>query len=295
MYKGNLLKSGYVLVNADEVRVIDSDKRIKINSDEKNGPQDGQIQDVSAYMPASFDEEQIQPELMDALFGELPQEGMEENEEGAQDFHQMADPQILQQANSVIDDANRQAQEIVEQAIKQAQEEAQRALADAKEQGYQAGYEEGRNRLEQEYKQKLQELDQMELQRRHKFDDMVSEMEPYLVRELTGIYEHFIGVELSQYKNVLSHLISNTLHSTQSSDTYLIHVSPQDYSYVSMQKTSLMEENGMKNVSMEVVEDVTLSKNECLIETDTGIFDCSLAVQMEELKRKLTLLSYHKE
>ena len=43
---------------------------------------------------------------------------------------------------------------------------------------------------------------------------------------------------------------------------------------------------------LEFVEDRTLGKNECLIETPDGIYDCSLSVQLSELKRKLLLLSY---
>ena len=47
-----------------------------------------------------------------------------------------------------------------------------------------------------------------------------------------------------------------------------------------------------ENATLEIVEDRTLNKNECLIETEDGIFDCSLSTQLTELKRKLQLLSY---
>ena len=46
---------------------------------------------------------------------------------------------------------------------------------------------------------------------------------------------------------------------------------------------------------MEVIEDISLRKNECLIETEGGIFDCGLGTQLAELSRKLRLLSYEKE
>ena len=46
--------------------------------------------------------------------------------------------------------------------------------------------------------------------------------------------------------------------------------------------------------SIEIVEDNTLSKNECLIETENGVFDCGLGTQLAELKQKLMLLSYEK-
>ena len=49
------------------------------------------------------------------------------------------------------------------------------------------------------------------------------------------------------------------------------------------------------NATMEIIEDVSLHKNECLIETEGGIFDCGLGTQLSELTRKLKLLSYEKE
>ena len=79
---------------------------------------------------------------------------------------------------------------------------------------------------------------------------------------------------------------------TANTDTYLIHVSEQDYQFVSMQKTQIAEDGGVKPSMLEFVEDRTLGKNECLIETPDGIYDCSLSVQLSELKRKLLLLSY---
>ena len=49
------------------------------------------------------------------------------------------------------------------------------------------------------------------------------------------------------------------------------------------------------NCNVEVVEDLTLAKNECLIETDSGIYDCGLGTQLEEVKKKLMLLAFQRE
>jgi flagellar assembly protein FliH len=124
------------------------------------------------------------------------------------------------------------------------------------------------------------------------YNQKLEEMEPYLIQQLTGIYEHVFGVELSGHRNILQHLLAATLRSVEISEHYLIHVSEQDYPYVSMQKSQIVEEGCVKNASLEIAEDRTLGKNECLIETENGIFDCSLSTQLTELKRKLQLLSY---
>ena len=46
------------------------------------------------------------------------------------------------------------------------------------------------------------------------------------------------------------------------------------------------------NATVEIVNDITLGKGECLIETEGGIFDCGLGTQLSELRQKLKLLSY---
>ena len=79
---------------------------------------------------------------------------------------------------------------------------------------------------------------------------------------------------------------------TEGGKDYLVHVSRTDYAYVSMYKRKLTE--GVKVNSLEVIEDVTLGENEALIETEGGIFDCSLGTQLTELGQKIRLLSYEK-
>ena len=138
----------------------------------------------------------------------------------------------------------------------------------------------------------MAELSEKETAMEQEYQDKLDNMEPYLVDKLTDIYDHIFAVDLSEYRNVIFHLISNTLHALENTDTYLIHVSEQDYQFVSMQKAQIAEDGGVKPSMLEFVEDRTLGKNECLIETPDGIYDCSLSVQLSELKRKLLLLSY---
>ena len=139
---------------------------------------------------------------------------------------------------------------------------------------------------------KMAELSEKEAAMEREYQEKLDNVEPYLVDKLTDIYDHIFAVDLSEYRNVIFHLISNTLHALENTDTYLIHVSEQDYQFVSMQKTQIAEDGGVKPSMLEFVEDRTLGKNECLIETPDGIYDCSLSVQLSELKRKLLLLSY---
>ena len=74
----------------------------------------------------------------------------------------------------------------------------------------------------------------------------------------------------------------------------MIHVSKEDFGYVTMQKKDLLE--GIPGSdTIEIIEDMTLTPNECMIETDGGIFDCSLGTQLQGLMKELKLLSYEKQ
>ena len=61
-----------------------------------------------------------------------------------------------------------------------------------------------------------------------------------------------------------------------------------------MQKKALTEGAVSGRGVVEIIEDVTLRKNECMIETDGGIFDCGLGTQLEGLTNKLKVLSFEK-
>lgn len=90
------------------------------------------------------------------------------------------------------------------------------------------------------------------------------------------------------------HLIDSTLRKVESSRTFIVHVSAEDYPYVNMQKQALVEGAVAGRGLIEIIEDIALIKGDCLIETDGGIFDCGIGTQLEELTRKLRVLSFEK-
>lgn len=128
------------------------------------------------------------------------------------------------------------------------------------------------------------------------YQELLDNLEPQFIDTLTGIYEHLFKVELSGYRDIIVELIAGTMRNIDGgSRGYIIHVSKEDYPYVSMQKKRIAEGVSLANASLEIIEDITLSKNQALIETEGGIFDCSLGTQLAELNQKIRLLSYEKE
>ena len=192
------------------------------------------------------------------------------------------------QAAQIVEEAKTQAESILQDARAQAESEKQAVLDKAREQGLaeaQAQADRIQTQREAEYREKTAGLDA-------EYQKMIDELEPKFVDTITGIYEHIFHVDLHSYREVLCYLISTTMRNTEDNKSFLIHVSKEDYPYVSMQKKQITAQAVSPNASVEIIEDMTLGKGECLIETEGGILDCGLGTQLAELRQKLKLLSY---
>lgn len=201
-------------------------------------------------------------------------------------------PALVEQAQAeaaeLVANAKNQAETIVSEAIEQAENTKKNVLEEAR----MLGYREGINRANKEVEQLKAELQEKERRMKEEYEAQMQSMEADLVEVLTGIYEHIFQVEFSSQREVLVHLISATMRKSDSSRSFIIHVSKDDYPFVSMQKKQLMASVAGINSNVEIIEDMTLARTECLIETDGGIFDCGLGTQLGELSKKLKLLSY---
>lgn len=286
-----LYKAGWVRVADEEKCVIDSNALVAERIEEWEN-----IRRANASALPSFDEEGdgsdeftsgIAGEELDALF---------DNGEGASGVIKAADvagpdlEEIEAQAQAILDEARAEAERILADA--RTQGESMRA--DAVEAGNRQGFEEGYERGMAEADGLKQELAERRRALETEYDELLENLEPRFIETITDIYSHIFGVDLMDNRDILVHLIDSTLRKVESSRTFIIHVSADDYPHVNMQKQTLMEGAAAGRGLIEIIEDIALSKGDCLIETDGGIFDCGVGTQLEELTKKLQVLSYEK-
>jgi len=201
-------------------------------------------------------------------------------------------PNTKKEIDQILEDAQVQANKIVADA----RNEAQDILAKAHDEGRQQGYDDGYNAGIAEANLKADELfEQKKIELENDYAKLTSAIEPEMVDTLTKIYEHVFGVSLQEDKNIILHLLQTALSRVDSSGALLVHISPDDYDMVMDAKDELVAALTNPDANLEIVEDPTLNENECIIETDGGIFDCSVGVELEELSRKLKLLSYDRK
>ena len=276
-------------IDYDQINSFDADQNI-IGADApegfyQNGYSGEGMDPGTAAMDGDFADEGMDlTGAPEEIVEEAPQINLEEIQAQIDEQLRMAD----EQAQQIIADANAQAQQILSQA------EAERGQA--VEEGRQAGYNDGFTKGEAEAQQLKAEAaaqieeDKQKLQA--DFQQLISSIEPDMVDALTSIYEHVFNVEFKENKDIILHLIKTTLGKMESGVDIIIHVSSDDYDLVTDEKPSLEEAMASPNSNLEIIEDPLLKENECIIESEGGVFDCSLGVELSELSRKLKLLSY---
>ena len=296
MKQRNLYKAGWVRVDGEDKCVIDSNSIVaeRIEAWEN-------VRKANAAAVPSFDEEDgegepefvsgIEGEELDALFtdGEGGSNVIKAGDAPAPDFAELR-AEAEAEAERIIAEARAHAMEIETQARRDADIER----ANAVEEGTRQGYDEGYARGLAEFDDMKRELAEKRRQLEAEFDGLLEDLEPRFIETITDIYSHIFGVELMDNRDILVHLIDSTLRKVESSRTFIVHVSAEDYPHVNMQKQALVEGAVAGRGLIEIIEDIALGKGDCLIETDGGIFDCGVGTQLEELTKKLRVLSYEK-
>lgn len=305
MSKGSVLKSGWVVVNPSDARVIDSnalaEQKLKELS-EKLAQQYGEEPEFADGFSQGIDAAQVS-ELMGNdinIIGGEDAAFAVDDADGQQDMRQQpAAPQeeLILEAQAQIEQMKQEALAEIEQARAQAVEEGKEAgyqegLELGRKEGFEQGHRDGLDSVAEEREQALAEAEQARADIEQEYQRKLKEMEPVFIDTLTGIYEHIFHVKLQNSRDIIVYLIQNTMKNIEGNSSYLIHVSKEDYPFASMQKKELVQNTSIAIDTVEIVEDATLSRNECMIETGNGVFDCSLGTQLEALNEELRLLSY---
>ena len=274
----NLFKGYYTSLNKENVRIIDSNERAM---------EKVQSVTLSKMEPGKPDEDGFSAGLSADVLSALTGDGNEEKEDiTAAEIHKFDEESY----NAMIAEANAE----IERMQAQAQDEISQMAEEARIQASKQGYDEGFMRAQSEFQAKEKKLHATEERLKKEYEEKIEQMEPLLVETITGVYEHVFHVELGEQREIITYLITAALKKVDGGRNCIVHISKEDYPYVSMQKKQIMS-GVSSNTTVDIVEDITLSKNCALIETEGGIFDCGLGTQLSELNRKIRLLSYEKE
>lgn len=188
-------------------------------------------------------------------------------------------------ANTFLTDAKREAERIIEQAKKEAQKLKDEAFAQARKTGYEEGQQKAQRelkRLEAEYVQKMQMLDEER-------ENLVNELQPQIADIIADLIEKITGILIEDKESVILYLVEKAIKNTDKACEFNIKVSVEDYEFLSNRREELLQATGRK-IEIYINEDSGLTKNQCLIETDNKVIDCSLDTQLNNLITDIKLL-----
>lgn len=285
--KSNIIKSVYFNVDPGQKKIIDSDDRV-----EQFIP-DIYTQKESAEEAYHF--QQFGNGSADGEEGEF-QDGLsvihmddvieEERQKLSQEISQEVQQETERQVQQMLKDAREEAEQILAGAREEAEEIRSQAEAEGHETGLTQGMVVAKNKL-QEMQVKLKE----EFEEKHReLEEQERQMEPFFAELTADLVEKITGIICQDKKEVILYLIERAMEHLERSKQITIRVSKEDMAAVAMQKMELKEAaEGIEE--FDVVEDSNLMMNQCIIETENRIIDCSLDVQLQSLRDQIRMLA----
>lgn len=194
--------------------------------------------------------------------------------------------QLELESKLLLQQTKEEAEKILLTAEADAQLKKQSILNEARSEGYEIGYSEAKQELETMKQELREEKKQLEID----FEKHVKALEPAFVDLVIGLVQKLTGMLVEEKKEIIEHLIHQAMTKYDSSNSYIIRVSQDDFAYVNSLKKAIRM-SLKENCVVEIIADKMLQKAQCMIETDTRIIDCSLDTQLKSLIFDLKLLA----
>ena len=273
----NLLKNSYVLKMESEKRVISFNDRFKPMS----------VPEVQVEFKAT--EEEVteaefahREEVIDGFLAGI----------GAQQVEIQQGPNT----EEIINKAKQEAEEIIAKAKFEAQTITDNARRQAdilfenmKRDGYLEGVKlaeqenaEHATSLEAEYQQKTNEL---EVSYKERFDTMEND----IVDAIIQVFNKVFGIQFDNKKQILLHLVQNTLLDVEACKEFHIRVSQANCKFMESHIGELKERIG-NDIQVDVTGDITLADTICIIETESGVYNCGIDMELSNLEKDIRSL-----
>ena len=190
------------------------------------------------------------------------------------------------QAQAIIDDANAQAQEILNAAQLNADAMKNLARQDGEKEGYNEGTQRAALELQDAQQQMRAEVDRVQ----NEYMERQLQMEREIVEMCLPVFEHVFAAELSGRKDVIYHLLDHCIMKIERTGQMQIKVSDANAEYIKSKKEEIQGKVGAE-VGLDIIADPLLNDDQCIIETDGGIFDCSIDTELDNLIREIRALN----
>lgn len=193
--------------------------------------------------------------------------------------------QAREQAQQILAEAREQASQLHEQAVS----DAESLRKTAQQEGYDAGYAEAVQEADEKLKSGQEALDRREQELQKQYEETMADLEPRLLDTILTVFDEVFQMQFCGKREMLLHLVKNAMRGIRETKHYKIRVSEQEVSFLREHKAKLQEKIG-EDVQIEIVMDTELGESQCIIDADSGVYDCSLDTELDNLIRDLRSL-----
>lgn len=257
----NLIKAPFVNLSGKEAYIINSEK-----FDEK-------------FVPLHEDKEEFEEV---AAASEVEISG---NVIHIEDVLEEEREKYREEATRVLADARAQAELLLDSARREASEIKEKARLSGHTEGYAAGEVSAREKYDE-----LQEKLQIKCEQQdEEYEHLINEIEPKYVDVLISLLQKITGVLIEDQDDIILYLIKSSIRNLDKSERYSIRISKEDAYVMESRKNEIRQILGDEAI-IEIVEEKSLNKNECIIETDNQMIDCGFKTQLNNLIETLKLM-----
>ena len=266
----NLFKSGFPGIKTVDSQpfVIDGNKK-QINVPEVTGKIIRPFDETNAENNSEKDSDDNNMTSMDN------QELLNEVMDMAKEFRDDA----VNRANKIIEDANREAEVIKENAYNEA---------------YNKGLEEGSMEAMKRadtYMENMQKEQELLFQKNQEtLEDNIADAQEKMIGLCCALIEKMTGILVDEYRPVMLHMINNALNESDNGKNLVIRVGEENYTYL-IDNFDRISGAANPSINIELFSDSKLNRRQCMIESENGIIDLSMDIQVRKLITAIKMLS----
>ncbi len=226
---------------------------------------------------ALFEDPDLAPEFIDSSDGILGVNASASQEiipEPARDYEA--------EGNAILEAAQLEADRIIAEANSQVQQLRDNAISEGRDIGISQG--------QQEIAEQLEELNAKTKQLEQQYMIKQAMLERDLVDTILTVVDKVFKTQLSDKKALVLQMVSDCMAGIDGAKHFNIRVSQKNVQFMANMIVSLQRQMG-PTVSIEVSPDNNFDDTQVVIETETGMFDCSPLKEFENLCKDIRTLA----
>lgn len=197
-----------------------------------------------------------------------------------------AKAQAQAQAEQIVDNARKEA----EQIIQNAHAEEEKIKSEASEKGYTQGREEGLKSGEEEINRIIERMRKMLEAIMNRREEILRETEQQIVELVILMTRKVVKIISETQKTTVVSNVLAALKKVKTRGNVVLHVNTEDLKITSANTNEFIKR--IENIQgITVMEDSTVEKGGCIVETDFGAIDARIASQLSELENKILEVS----